>query len=62
MKKADKSRILKAAPLTASTEHTITSVDTLFDQLKVIKKQGIAFDNEEFIDGMIAIAVPVFRQ
>lgn len=60
MKKRDRIRILEATPLSASTAHTITSVDALTGQLKVIKKQGIAFDNEEFIDGMIAIAVPVF--
>ncbi len=60
MRKSDRNRILDAAPLAASTKHTITSVDGLEEQLKSIKKQGIAFDNEEFIDGMIAIAVPVF--
>lgn len=60
MKTADRNRIIDAAPLLASTKHTITSGEKLKDQLKNIKKQGIAFDNEEFIDGMIAIAVPVF--
>lgn len=60
MKKPGRERILDASPLSPSTEHTITSSDELKTQLKVIKKQGIAFDNEEFIDGMIAIAVPVF--
>lgn len=60
MKKSDRTRILNAAPLTACTEHTLTFEEDLNDQFKTIKKQGIAFDNEEFIDGMIAIAVPVF--
>lgn len=60
MKKSDRQRILEATPLAASTEHTITSIDELNTQLKIIKKQAIAFDNEEFIDGMIAIALPVF--
>ncbi|MEH6458249.1 MAG: IclR family transcriptional regulator [Cocleimonas sp.] len=60
MKKGDRNRILNAAPLKASTEHTLTSEEELKEQLKSIKKQGIAFDNEEFIDGMVAIAVPVF--
>lgn len=60
MRKSDRNRILDAAELIASTEHTITSSEKLKEQLKVVKKQGIAFDNEEFIDGMIAIAVPVF--
>ncbi len=60
MKKADRNRVLDAAPLSACTEHTITSSEELKTQLKSIKTQGIAFDHEEFIDGMIAIAVPVF--
>jgi len=60
MRKTNRENILKAAPLTACTEHTITSANELKDQLKTIKKQAIAFDNEEFIDGMIAIAVPIF--
>ena len=60
MRTTDRNRILDAAPLSASTKHTITSNDELKAKLKDIKKQGIAFDNEEFIDGMIAIAVPVF--
>jgi len=61
MKKSDRDRILDAAELNASTEHTYTSVDDLKEHLKMVKSKGIAFDNEEFIDGMIAIAVPVFN-
>ena len=60
MKKSDRNRILNAAELKASTEHTMTSVDELINHLKSVKQKGIAFDKEEFIDGMIAIAVPVF--
>ncbi len=60
MRTADRNRILDAAPLSQLTKHTITSNEDLKAQLSHIKKQGIAFDNEEFIDGMIAIAVPVF--
>lgn len=60
MKKNDRDRILDATQLIASTEHTITSTEKLVAQLTEVKRKGIAFDNEEFIDGMIAIAVPVF--
>lgn len=60
MRAAERNRILDATPLSASTVHTITSSDDLKVHLKSIKKQGVAFDNEEFIDGMIAIAVPIF--
>ena len=60
MTKADRQRILNAAPLEPCTEHTFTSVDEFEIEVKKIKKDKIAIDNQEFIDGMIAIAVPVF--
>ncbi|MCL4115013.1 UNVERIFIED_CONTAM: hypothetical protein GTU68_036127 [Idotea baltica] len=60
MKKADRTRLLNASTLKANTEHTMTSIDDLELELKKIKKHKLAFDTEELIDGMIAIAVPVF--
>lgn len=41
------------------TRATITTPDALMEELKTISKQGFAEDNEEFLDGMVAIAVPV---
>jgi DNA-binding IclR family transcriptional regulator len=60
MKKADRKRLINATTLEACTEHTMTSADDLEIEIKKIKKHKLAFDTEEFIDGMIAIAVPVF--
>ena len=60
MKKADRKRLLNATNLEACTEHTMISADDLEIELKKVKKLKLAFDTEEFIDGMIAIAVPVF--
>ena len=45
--------------LTRQTKRTHVSADTLLEELKRIASQGFALDNEEFIDGMVAIAVPV---
>lgn len=45
--------------LTQMTEKTHTNPDALLAELKRISSQGFALDNEEFIDGMVAIAVPV---
>lgn len=42
------------------TENTITDSDLLMAELEKIKKQGFAFDNEEFETGICCIAVPVF--
>lgn len=45
--------------LTSHTSSTITSVDGLLSELKTVAKQGFAEDNEEFLDSMTALAVPV---
>lgn len=45
--------------LTRLTQQTRTEPDDLLSELKRISAQGFALDNEEFIDGMVAIAVPV---
>ncbi|NNE89626.1 MAG: IclR family transcriptional regulator [Silicimonas sp.] len=45
--------------LSKLTHRTHTNQDTLLRELKQISSQGFALDNEEFIDGMVAIAVPV---
>lgn len=41
------------------TSNTITSHDRLLDELEQIRSQGYAFDNEERIEGMRAVAAPV---
>ena len=46
-------------PLTAQT---MTSQAVLTRHLKKIRQQGYSLDQEEFISGLVAIAVPVFDQ
>ncbi len=58
----DRKRLLNAAPLSQNTEKTIVSPELLEEQLKAIKKEGVGYDNEEFLEGMVAIAVPVFNK
>lgn len=60
MKPKERQRLLSAAPLSRNTERTIVSPDLLEEQLKKIKEEGVGYDNEELLDGMVAIAVPVF--
>lgn len=43
------------------TKKTITSDDALRNELSSIKKQGFAIDNEEYINGLICIGVPVLN-
>ncbi|NBT91418.1 MAG: IclR family transcriptional regulator [Betaproteobacteria bacterium] len=41
------------------TAHTHTSVAALMAEIERTRKRGIGVDNEEFINGMVAIAIPV---
>lgn len=45
--------------LSRQTTFTHTNPDALMDDLARIAKRGYALDEEEFIEGMVAIAVPV---
>jgi len=46
--------------LEKNTPNTIGDAETLLDELGMVRKQGYSLDREEFIEGMVAIAVPVF--
>lgn len=51
--------LVSSLTLTDLTPATHTSPETLLDELGQIAKRGYALDNEEFMEGMIAIAVPI---
>lgn len=46
-------------PFFLYTEHTLKSIDGLMKELEVIRKQGYAFDNEEYEAGVCCVATPV---
>lgn len=52
-------RLLDSLELTAETANTITSRKMLEAELERIRRQRYSIDNEEFLLGLIAIAVPV---
>lgn len=52
-------RLLDHVPLEAYTPRTITSVEALEAELQHVKKQGFALDNEEFLPGLMCVAVLV---
>lgn len=60
MKPQERKRLLRAAPLSRNTERTIVCPDLLEEQLQQVREEGIGYDNEELLTGMVAIAVPVF--
>lgn len=52
-------RVLSWLKLEPSTDKSITDTDTLLDELAITRSRGYSTDNEEFMDGMVAIAVPI---
>lgn len=62
MKTPVRERLISAAPLLRYTNNTIVSIDLLETELQKIRKEEASIDNEEFLVGMICIAVPVFDQ
>tara|TARA_B110000503_G_scaffold6822_1_gene9258 strand:- start:3679 stop:4413 length:735 start_codon:yes stop_codon:yes gene_type:complete len=51
--------MVESLHLKSLTVNTVDNVESLLHELTLVQKQGFALDNEEFYDGMIAIAVPV---
>lgn len=51
--------IINQTGLPAKTNNTITDADDLFEELKTVREQGFAVDNEENITGLKCIAAPV---
>lgn len=51
--------LIRASTLARYTDHTITDAKELVRALEKIAKQGYAIDNQEFLAGVICIAVPV---
>lgn len=59
MPKAKRQKIVKLLRLTPCTPNTITTVAGMEAELQRIARNGYGTDNEEFLTGLIAIAVPV---
>lgn len=49
-------------PMVRFTDKTTTSPAQLQEQLKLIRRQGYAYDDEEFEMGIRAVAAPIFNQ
>lgn len=57
--KAARERLLERLPLERFTDSTITARTTLDRELERIRAAGCATDNEEYIAGLVCVAVPV---
>jgi DNA-binding IclR family transcriptional regulator len=52
-------RLLAHAPLEAYTPKTLTQMDALEAEINQVKRQGFALDNEEFLPGLLCLAMRV---
>ncbi|XKE44381.1 IclR family transcriptional regulator [Halomonas organivorans] len=52
--------LLSSMRLDAHTPHTLTSIDALEEELSQIARDRLSTDSEELIEGMVAIAVPIY--
>ncbi len=52
--------LLSSLTLEAHTPYTLTSISALDAKLAQIARDQLSTDNEEFIQGMVAIAVPIY--
>lgn len=56
---AARKSMVQCLQLEQHTPNTLTDPTALLQELKKISKQGYAVDNEEFMEGMVAVAVPI---
>lgn len=60
MRSDQRKKFIASLKMETFTAQTHSTTNTLQDELKEIKRQGFAMDNEEFYNDMVAVAVPVF--
>lgn len=51
---------LSASTLEQRTESTLTDPDAIRAEMSAIRERGYSTDNEEFMEGMVALAVPIY--
>lgn len=60
MEKKERDAVIGQVTLARMTANTITDADQLRAECEVIARRGYSTDREEFIAGLVAVAVPVF--
>ncbi|RDZ52740.1 IclR family transcriptional regulator [Haloferax sp. Atlit-6N] len=54
-------RIIERHGLPKITENTITDEDELYDELREIRDEGVSFNDQEYIEGLRSVSVPVIK-
>lgn len=57
--KRSREKFVHGLELEKRTEKTRTTPEALLEDLRICNKRGYALDDEEFMNGMVAIAVPI---
>lgn len=60
MPEDERKKLLRHLPLESLTANSLTTADALSESVRDTLDKGFAVENEEFIVGLIAIAVPVY--
>ena len=55
-------QIFKNIKTPKTAKNTITDISDFKKEIKKIKTQGYAFDDEEWFNGMVGVSVPIFNQ
>jgi len=53
-------KIIQMRGLPSKTQQTITNKEELYDELEQVREKGYAFDDEENIQGLRCVSVPVY--
>jgi len=59
LKPEDLEAVIKKNGLPALSSQTITDYNTLLEELKSIRENGISYSNEEAMDGLYSVGVPI---
>src|SRR5206468_6378485 len=59
MSREKRRRLLAHAPLERCTPNTITDIDRLEREVRRVERDGVAIDDEEFLPGLVCVAVLV---
>lgn len=55
----DLNKLISDVPLKRYTPNTITDKDAYLDEIYNVRQEGVAFDREEYIEGMMALGIPI---
>jgi len=59
LSKAKRQSLVSHLPIKIHTPNAVTDHDLLMRNLADIRKQNVSVDREEYVEGMIAVAVPI---